>query len=116
MIVIPIILILLSLFVFNCVWKPWRQHQWYVNSFKKNGYKVLEVPFRPLSITAFTVYDISDKTVDAMAFPKNRYPDYDVVVMNTINRPIIDLINPNLIQDFLSGKNLDNYMKSTSMS
>ena len=51
-----------------------------------------------------------------MAIPKIRYPDYDVVVMNTINRPIIELINPNLIQEFLSGKNLNNYVKSKSLS
>ena len=72
---------------------------------------MLEIPFRPLSIAFLDVYDMSPNTKDAMKFAKEKFSKYDVVVMNTMNKININLIHPDLVHDFYSVENLDNYRK-----
>ena len=72
----------------------------------------MEVPFRPFSITLFSYYDFSPTTTDAMGKIKKEYPEYDVVVMNSFNQIFIDLVHPDLIQDFLSVESIPNYTKT----
>ena len=108
------ILLILALFFYRCYWEPKKRHQWYVENFRKQGYKVLEVPFRPLAITFLKIYDLSPNTKDAMRVPKETYPQYDVCVMNTMNKVYINLIHPDLIQDFYLVENLENYAKNKS--
>ena len=59
---------------------------------------VLEVPFRPLSVTLLDIYDLQGKRPDATKIIKEKYPNYDVVVMNLMNKISIDLIHPDLVQ------------------
>ena len=42
-----LLLFIAALVVFKYVWQPWRLHKWYAENFKKQGYKVFEVPFQP---------------------------------------------------------------------
>ena len=72
----------------------------------------MEVPFKPLGITFLEIYDFSETTTDAFGRVKERYPGYDVAVFNIVNKIDIDLIHPDLIQEFLSGENLQNYEKA----
>ena len=70
------------------------------------------MPFRPFSTNFFSYYDFSPTTTDAMGRIKKEYPEYDVVVMNMFSKILIDLIHPDLVQEFLSGENIPNYVKT----
>ena len=98
-----IILLLLGLLTYQCYWKPKKLHQKYVESFRKQGYKVLEIPFRPLALTFLEIYDFTETTTDAFKVTKEKYPGHDVVVMNIANIISLDLINPELVQELLAG-------------
>ena len=71
---------------------------------------MLEIPFKPLGMSFIEFYDFRESTKDAFKGAKERYPGHDVVVMNIINKIHIDLIHPDLVQEFLSG--LQNYNKA----
>ena len=70
------------------------------------------MPFRPFALTFLDIYDYSEKTKDALRIVKEKYPHYDVAIMNLVDGIFIDLINPDLIQDFFSAQNFSNYHKS----
>ena len=72
----------------------------------------MNIPFKPFFITLLDVYDISETTKDAMAFPKKNFPNYDVVLMNVMNKNYLHIIHPDLVHDFYSVENLENYEKS----
>ena len=99
-------------FFLKFIWWPYRLHKWYVQQFRKQGYRVLEVPFKPFGLTFLEVYDYSEKAKDGLAIVKEKYPHYDVAIMNLVDGIFIDLINPDLIQDFFSSHNFSNYCKS----
>ena len=44
------------------------------------------------------IYNLDDKTEDAMIFGKQNYPHYDVAVLNILNTIYVDLIHPDLVQ------------------
>ena len=97
-----VILLIVAFIAFKLIWQPWRLHKWYAENFRKQGFKVLEVPFRPFGATMLDYYDLSKDTDDAMARIKETYPNYDVVIMNAFNNIFVDLAHPDLHQEFLS--------------
>ena len=96
----------------KCWWQPWRLHRSYVRSFKRRGYRVLEVPFNPFSISTFKYYEFEGRTGDAYGLTKAHYPRYDVVVGNLLTNIFVDLIHPDLNREYLSGENIGFYEKS----
>ena len=70
------------------------------------------MPFRPFALTFLDIYDYSESTKDALATVKEQYPHHDVAIMNLVDGIFIDLINPDLLQDFFSAQNFSNYHKS----
>ena len=105
------IIFFLGLFLFKCFWSPYKRHKWYAHNFQRQGYKVLEVPFKPLSITAIRFYDWREKVSDALENMKAEYPHYDVVIMNIFNITFLNFIHPDLVQKFVAAENLENIKK-----
>ena len=105
-------LLVIAFLAFKFIWKPWRLHKWYAHNFRNQGYQVLEVPFRPFGAPLFDYYSMEGKTDDVMELIKEKYPQYDVVVLNVFNTIFIDLLHPNLNQEFLSAEQLPNYPKT----
>ena len=100
-----------GLLAYKCYWQPKKLHKWYVENFRKQGYRVLEVPFRPFAITFLDNYDFTENTTDGFKAVKEKYPGHDVVVMNILSRISIDLMHPDLVQKFLSVENFQSYQK-----
>jgi cytochrome P450 len=80
--------------------------------FRKQGYKVLEFPFSFFDPPVMKVYNKKNNTNDSLAYVKENYPKYDVVVMNFANRVIVDIINPELVKHFLANDKIMIYPKS----
>ena len=113
MILYLLLLIIIVFLAFKFIWKPWKLHKWYAQNFRQQGYKVLEVPFQPFGAPFFEYYDIGGKREDdMMGLIKERYPGYDVVLLNIFNTTFIDLLHPDLNQEFLSAEQLPNYPKT----
>ena len=93
-----LLITLAILLVYNCAWKPWRLHKWYANNFRRQGYRVLEVPFRPFGITLLDYYNFSRDADDAFKLLKEEYPKYDVALFNIFNSEYIDILSPDLHQ------------------
>ena len=49
-------------------------------------------------MTILDIYNFSETTKDAYKLHKEKYKDYDVVIMNVFNNIYIDIINPDLQQ------------------
>ena len=107
-----IILLIVAFIAFKLIWQPWRLYKWYADNFKKQGYKVLEVPFRPFGVPMLEYYNMSKDVDDAFALIKEQYPNYDVVLMNMFNTIILDFANPDIHQEFLSAEKMPNYSKT----
>ena len=106
---IALCLILLCLHRF--VWKPWVLRNWYISNFKAQGYRVLASPYNPISLSVLDYYDFSGKHGDSFNLIKQRYPHHDVAVFNIFNDIFIELIHPDLQQEFLSTEKLPFYIK-----
>ena len=76
-------------------------HRFYVEQFKKQGFRVLDVPFHPMG-TFLNYYDFSEETKDAVRKVKEEFPKYDVAIMNMNSMVFVDLIHPDLAKEFLS--------------
>ena len=107
-----LILILIAFLAFKFIWKPYQTYKWYASNFRKQGYKVLEIPFNPFGNGYFKVYDFSPNTEDAMKYVKETYPDYDVAVLNVLNKVVVFIMNPDLQQQFFAADKLPLYEKS----
>ena len=59
---------------------------------------MLEVPFQPMVMTFLRYYNFGENTTDALKAIKEEYPGRDVVVMNVVDKIVIDLIHPDLVQ------------------
>ena len=55
-------------------------------------------PFKPFGTPLFEVYDFSETCEDSMIVCKEKYPHYDVVLLNVFNSIFIDLVNVDLHQ------------------
>ena len=64
-------------------------------------------------MTFFKYYDFSPNTKDTMKKVKEEYPNYDVVVMNLMNNIFVELIHPDLLQEFLSNEKVQYYEKAS---
>ena len=109
--IMHILIICLGLFLLKFIWQPWRKHQWYTQNFENQGYRVMEVPFKPLGLAPMKYYDFSDKAKDSYAAVKKEYPHHDVVVFNALNNIFIDVINPDLQQELTSLESLSSFPK-----
>ena len=106
------ILILVVFLAFRYIWKPYKTFKWYASNFRKQGYKVIEIPFNPFANGFIKVYDISPDAQDGMSFIKKNYPDYDVAVLNILSKVMVFIINPDLQQEFFAADKLPYYEKS----
>ena len=93
-----IFLALVSLILLKFVLLPWRRQNWYVSNFRKQGYRVYEVPFKPFSSGLSQIWDMSEDTHDAFALMKKELPHLDVVVVNALDKVCVELIHPDLQQ------------------
>ena len=79
-------------------WQPKQMHQHYVQAFKKAGYRVLEMPYRPLGISALKFLDTRKEARDVLWRAKETLPQYDVAVLNVFRDIEVSLYHPDLIQ------------------
>ena len=110
--ILSIFSIFLLYAIYKFVWKPWKRQKNYAASFRAKGYRVFEAPFRPYGMSLFKFYDFSPDTKDALENVKKHYPNYDVAILNIFNSIFIDILHPDLAQEFLSSEKLPFYKKS----
>lgn len=68
--------------------KPRNQCKHYVKLFKSMGYRVYELPFKPLSATIYDLYNSDSQTKgDALYTNKTVFQDYDIIVTNIVHYP-----------------------------
>ena len=91
---------------------PWRQKKWYAQHFRKQGYRVLEVPLNPFGIPTVKYFDFSNKRQDCLEMLKKEFPDYDVVIFSIFGILLIELICVELQQELLSHEKQPFYQKS----
>ena len=82
--------------------------------FRKQGYRVLEMSFVPFGLPTLNYYYGfgSENVKDPLALMKRDFPHYDVVVGNECESVSIELIDPELQQDFLSAEKTPLYEKN----
>jgi hypothetical protein len=93
----------LAYFLHKYYIKPLKLRRHYLNIFKKLGYKVYELPFKPFgapNYDAHAYYTAQKK--DALYGSKYVYQGYDVVLGNILNLPNILFINYKLAQEIHS--------------
>ena len=96
------ILLLFSFLLLKFVILPWRRQKWYISNFRKQGYRVYEVPFKPFASGLKKIWNLSETTYDAFALIKKEFPNYDVAVLTTLDKTFIEIIHPDLQQEFFS--------------
>ena len=100
--ILYITLLILSFLLFKFVWRPWQKKKWYADNFRKKGYRVLDVPFRPFGAPLLDYYNFSNEGDDALGLIKERYPHHDVVLFNILHLNSIEFVHPDLVQEFFS--------------
>ena len=112
MILYIILLLIFVAWLFLVIyWLPSRKHKWHADNFRKQGYRVLELPFNPFKMSTLNFYGYANNTQDSLSKVKETYPDYDVVVMNIYRSTFLDLLHPELHQEVLSAKKAPIYQK-----
>lgn len=98
------ILIILALYIYR-EWhiKPKRAMQSYADALTSRGYKVLVNPYNVL-------YDYYDSVFlkngreegDPYKTVREEYTKYDAVISNVLKKPLLELINPELIKHYFA--------------
>lgn len=103
------VVIILALFLHLYV-IPKRALKWQVEQFEKRGYKVLAMPYSILNppIRKLT----KGSKADSMAYMKEIYPQYDVVIFNNNTQTVIDISDPELTRELIQSENKGNFIKS----
>ena len=109
--VLTAVLIMASWFAYACIIRPKRAYQNYVREFEKRGYRVYQIPFKPLAFPYLDIVEKDEKSGDALKILKNVYPKYDVVISNILNKILIDLVNLDLQKSFFTVDNIYLYPK-----
>ena len=95
MIIYIILLLILVAWLFLVIyWLPLKRLKWQAENFRKQGYRVLEVPFHPFKMSTLNFYGYKNDTQDSLWKIKKTYPDYDAVVMNIYRSTFVDLLHP----------------------
>lgn len=87
----------------------------YVKNLRERGYKVLEVPFNPLTNDMITTLRKGRKFGDDLKIYKEERRDYDVIVSNTLTRPRLQFHHPDFIRDFYSVEKLYDFVKTEAI-
>lgn len=95
--------LLLSYFYYTFVYKPKKLYDFYSQTLEKLGYKVLKFPFKPFNVPYKLRYKESfEKHGDSFYYDKHINEKYDIVLHNIMDQITIDLVNPDMIKEFLS--------------
>ena len=87
--------------------KPKKMRRHYTELFRKNGYKVAELPFKPLATPYYDQWvQAFEQKQDSFYFHKHEYFNYDIIVSNIINNPQIIVLNPELIKELFSSEKI----------
>ena len=93
-------LILVScIFIYKCVVQPKSTMEKYAKLFESQGYKVYRVTYKCLGAPVFEAL-INSKGDEPLKLPKYHYPGSDVAVSNILNKPYIEIMNPQLMREF----------------
>ena len=76
------------------------------------GYNVLMYDFKPMKAAISIQRDKDVKEHgDALYTIKTKWPKADIAIWNLLNRPVIELINTDLLKEFQSPENPERYHK-----
>lgn len=101
-------LLLLGLVIFcylyySFVFKPKKLYDFYANTLESLGYKVQKFPFKPFKVAFIERYLQSfQKHNDSFYLDKHNTERYDFVLHNIMDIITIDLVNPDMIREFVS--------------
>lgn len=106
------ILALVVLFYLHCVYLPAKKMSQMKATYEKLGYKVYMYDYKPMkaSLAVQRELDIKDHG-DALYTVKTKWSQADIVIWNLLNAPIVELVNVELIKEFLSPNHPYNYEK-----
>jgi hypothetical protein len=93
-------IILLGYFIYSKIIPKYKLKRSYAKHFKEQGFKVLDVPFRPYGAPFhMDVLTNMKKHKDPFYRHKHEYYDVDVVVSNVLNTLCITCLGPKLIME-----------------
>lgn len=110
--ILYILAVCLIYIAFKKVIQPYIHYRSYVKHFKSQGYRVMS-KFRPFSLQAVKYYNYSQDAKDGLYYIKKEFPGYDVVIMNMMEYILIDVIHPDLQQEFFTPDKVEFYEKGT---
>jgi hypothetical protein len=101
-IIFSVILLTLWIAYSYYYWPQWEMKR-YKALFEELGYTACIRPFKFLGLGVITDLKEAEKThKDALYYEKFKYGKFDVDISNALNKVLINLINPELIKEFLS--------------
>lgn len=80
----------------------------YKQLFEKAGFRVKLEPFRLFTSRMFEIYKEGEQTYgNPLHYKQNDLVGYDVVVCSFLNRPMLQLISPDLLQAYFMGNDAE---------
>jgi hypothetical protein len=98
----------LTRFIYRWIVAPMRLKSHYARLFRAKGYRVLELPFKPVGAPYYEDLAREAETHhDAFYNHKHSYYNYDLVISNVLDRPEIIPLSFDLIKELLSSEKLN---------
>jgi hypothetical protein len=92
---------LIAVTFYKFIYKPKTLLKRYLREFSEKGYKVLNLNFMPFDTAIREItFSSVDKYQDCHHLLKSEWSKYDVVLCNFIDRPYIQIVNPDLAKQF----------------
>ena len=111
-IIITALLVLAVYAYYTLVIKPKRLMKWYADTFETVGYKVL---LHPYQLTGSSIVDryrkYGEEKGDCFYYEKTELYNYDLEILNILNYPMINILNPELMKEFYQPDKVHYYEK-----
>ena len=102
------IFIILAVYVFYAFYySPKKTLQWYKDTLEGLGYKVKMHPFKFFGVGFLSdLLGSIEKHGDALYTYKMEFPQYDILLFNTLGTPVVEIFNPELMKSFFQPDNI----------
>ena len=97
----------LAWFLYKWVIRPMKQKRHYAKLFRDKGFKVLELPFKPLGAPYFEMITKAFKeNKDSFYHNKHHFHEYDLIVTNVLQHPELIVLKFDIVKELISPEKL----------
>jgi hypothetical protein len=105
-------LVLIVYLLYSWIIYPKKMMAHYTRMFKSQGYRVIELPFRPFGSSFLEqLFEDQEKNKDPYYTHKRSYSGVDVLIGNSLNHPNIVFMNIDMVKDMLSPEKMMSFEK-----